>query len=474
MKNRALLRRSFALCIAAAILLLLTGCPEKQAASPAQKTAARPPQPLTVLVVDDPPLGQAIAREWRGRTEQELTVRDVSLADVLAANRLPGDAVVFPSGVIGHLAERGLISALESTLLEDAEFNYRDIFDQIRLGEMRWGRQTVAVPLGSPQLLLAYRADAFEKENLKPPADWNEYQQIVERLQVAPIGAAEPSTIEPLAPGWAGQLLFARAASYALHREQVSPLFQLDSMTPLIDQPPYVRALEELVAAAKTAGYAGQRLDPAEVFKKIRSGNCAMAIAWAVTNTADQPSVADANLRFSALPGSNQAYRFATKSWEPRGEGDEPRVPLRAISGRMVAATASSSDTGRAQGFVIWLAGRDVSQQVGPHSDATTLFRHSQIATSTRWTGSLAPEVSRQYSDVLDQSLSLPRGFGLTLPGRPDYLAVIDQAVQQALDGNPAQDALAEAAKKWTEITKKFGLDAQIRANAHSLGQGDR
>jgi hypothetical protein len=140
----------------------------------------------------------------------------------------------------------------------------------------------------------------------------------------------------------------------------------------------------------------------------------------------------------------------------------------------MAAATASSSDQRRAQGFVIWLAGREVSQQISPHSPATTLFRNSQVATSTRWTGSLAPDASRQYADVLAQGLSLPRGFGLTLPGRLDYLAALDEAVKQALDGKPASDALTEAAKKWTEITNKLGQGTQTRANAHSLGQGDR
>ena len=168
--------------LAIATLLFFAGCPGATKQSSVQKSAAKSPLPLTLLVVDDPPLGQAIARQWRGRIEEELTVRDVSLAEIQAASRLPGDAVVFPSGLIGDLAERGLLAPLEPALLEDAEFNYRDIFDQIRLGEMRWGKQTLAVSLGAPQLLLVYRADAFEKIGLKPPVDWNDYQQIVERL----------------------------------------------------------------------------------------------------------------------------------------------------------------------------------------------------------------------------------------------------------------------------------------------------
>ena len=55
-------------------------------------------------------------------------------------------------------------------------------------------------------------------------------------------------TAEPLATGWAARLLLARAAASALHRDQLSPLWNLDNFAPLITGPPWVRALEELAA----------------------------------------------------------------------------------------------------------------------------------------------------------------------------------------------------------------------------------
>ena len=88
---------------------------------------------------------------------------------------------------------------------------------------------------------------------------------------------------------------------------------------------------------------------------------------------------------------------------------------------------------------------------------------------------SLSPEASRQYADSLANSLSLPRAFpGLRLPGRLDYLAALDEAVLQALDGKPAAEALSAAAKRWQEITDKLGVESQRRANARSLGQGEQ
>jgi multiple sugar transport system substrate-binding protein len=404
------------------------------------------------------------------------------MAEIASASRLPGDAVIFPSGLIGQFAERGLLVPLDPAILEDAEFNHRDVFDQIRLREMRWGGKTFATPLGSPQLLLVYRPDVFEKLGLTPPKDWAQYQQAAERLASREaVGDLAPdqvwkATIEPLADGWRGQLLLARAAAYAMHRDQVSPLFRFDSMTPLIDQPPYVRALEELVGAAKAGGFAEQRLTPAEIFAELSAGHGAMGIAWATAGLGDGSSGSkQANVQFALLPGGKEAYRFATKAWENRGDEDGDHVPLLSIAGRMAAVSSSSADQRRAEGFVVWLAGREVSQQVGPHSRATTLFRNSQIASSARWTGGLASEASRQYADVVAQTLSLPRAFpGLTLPGRADYLAALDEAVADAIGGRPAAEALAEAAKKWSAINEKLGPDAQRKANGRSLGQADR
>ena len=91
------------------------------------------------------------------------------------------------------------------------------------------------------------------------------------------------------------------------------------------------------------------------------------------------------------------------------------------------------------------------------HSAAITMFRNSQIAASTRWTLSLSPDASRGYAEVLAQSMNLPRSFpGVTLPGRADYLAALDKAVHEALEGKPASEALSAAAERWREITKKL------------------
>ena len=458
------------------------GCPQTSAPPAGSGSNAALP-PLKLLVVDDPDLGRAIAQEWQARTEETIEVRDIAAPDLVAASRLPGDVVIFPAGLIGHLAERKLIVPLDDALLAEPEFDRRDIFDQIRLREMTWGNRTVAVPLGSPQLLLAYRSDIFEKLGISPPVDWAEYQAIIEKLaDRTEVGEFAPpadqqwrAAAEPLTDGWAGQLLLCRAASYAAHRDQISPLFDFETVEPLIDRPPYSRALKELATAAQAGGFGKSRMTPAECLRELMAGRCAMALGWPTPEPDAADVKAAGDVRFALLPGARLSYNFATKRWENSEAAEPLHVPCLAAAGRMAAVTSNTVGKKRAEGFLAWLAGKQNSGQIGPHSRGTTLFRQSQTTDSKRWTGGLSAPQSKQYAETLATALSLPQvSPGLRLPGRTDYLAALDKAVQRAVAGEatPA-DLLSETKKRWTEITQSIGVEKQKFANLRSLGQAD-
>jgi ABC-type glycerol-3-phosphate transport system substrate-binding protein len=211
-------------------------------------------------------------------------------------------------------------------------------------------------------------------------------------------------------------------------------------------------------------------LTPAEVWNEIRGGKAAMTIAWPPPATAKAPTPA-ASLAFGLLPGASDVYNFSRGKWDVRESTDEIHVPLLAVSGRLAAVSSTASDSEAARSFVAWLAGGEVSTAVGPASSATTLFRDSQLANASRWTGGLDGATAKAYGDTLQKTAKLQRFVGLRLPGREEYLAALDAAVQQALSGETTpEDALTAAASKWREITAKIGLESQRRALRRDLG----
>jgi ABC-type glycerol-3-phosphate transport system substrate-binding protein len=455
------------------VIVCAAGCPQ---ATPVKKAPPAPSAPLKLLVVDDQPLGEAIAREWQSRTEAELDVKQATLADIQRASRLPADIVVFPAGELGLLVQRELVRPLDEDALADEAFDRRDILDQVRLREMVWGNKTVAVPLGSPRLLVVYRRDVLDALGLAPPQTWQDYQALFERL--AAENKPELAAIEPLADGWAGQMLLARAAGYVTHRDQVSPLFDYQTLEPLIASAPYVRALEELVKANQGRDSA-KAMTPAEAWSAVRGGQAALAITWAQSAVDGAPAklaeptlLTTSVLGFAQLPGSREVYNVSRQRWDEREADEEIYVPLLAVSGRLAAATTTTADAAAAQNFLVWLAGRETSAAIAPASRATTLFRQSHLVSAGRFDPSLDAATAKAYWAALARACQLQRYVSLRLPGRGEYLSALDKAVHAALVGDkPPAEALAAADDEWRKITEKLGRAAQQRALKRELGQ---
>jgi hypothetical protein len=275
-----------ALVIAAVTIVALWGCGnthEQPAAKISTATSAlAAPAELHLTVVDDPELAKSIARlrgEWKAQTGSELSVQGLSADEAATAQKLDADAVIYSPALLGMLAERKLIRPLSQAWLAGDPLEAADLLPPLDSLQFTWDGQPYAVPLGSPVLVLLYRPDLFEQFGKQPPRTWQEYQQLADffsdpkKFKSQERGRntdaddrriSEPwsGTVEPLAPGWAGRMLLARAAAYAKHRDYFSVLFDRETMEPLIAGPPFVRALTELVAATKTEPKNADSLTP--------------------------------------------------------------------------------------------------------------------------------------------------------------------------------------------------------------------
>jgi ABC-type glycerol-3-phosphate transport system substrate-binding protein len=477
---------SFAGAAGLYVAAFLAGCGTASSPTKGSGGKPRPLGQLTVLVVDDPALGERIQAERRAHTEEEVTIRQITWKEAAAAKRLPGDLIVYPAGQMGELAEAELLAPISERTLENDAFALRDIYKQVRLHEMKWGDTVLALPLGSPQLMLVYRTDIFAQLKIKPPQTWAEYDALAVRLakreelgELAP-PASLPwrGTVEPLAPGYAGQMLLARAAAYAAHKEQISPLLELTSLQALIDQPPYVRALQEMGASHGEKNGELTRFTPAEAYQEIALGHCAMAITWPSATAkgmaaSDDPATGKtAVLGFAELPGASDVYDFGDKKWGTRGKDEDPRVPLLTISGRMVSVTSTSGQQEAAENMATWMAGSAVSAQISSASPDTTLFRISQEPDAGEWMGSIGDQGKSEYIAALRRTQERSQhSRGIRLPGRPEYLTALDQAVVDALSGKKSpEEALAAAAAAWNKITASRGLETQRTALERSLG----
>ena len=437
---------------------------------------------IRLLVAEDPALAAAVSQlraEWSGQSGWDLLVEEISASELTADQVPQGDAAIFPSALLGSLAERDLIVPIADELNQGGDASWSDIFDLIRSREATWAGNVVAVPFGSPVLTCYYRADLLDRLDRNPPTNWEEYGQLAALLQDRKkLGGAVHEgdrpwhgTLEPLAPGWAGITLLARTAAYASHRGNYSKLFNVDTMEPLIDGPPFVRALKELAAAVTAESLDS---DPASVRRAVWEGHCGMALSWpsAASDITAKPS-GEFRIGLAELPGSADVYNVSDSAWETRRDGENFRVPLLAAAGRLGAVLRGSPQPDASRELLAWLSDRQWSQQISPASPSTTLFRRSHLGNARIWMEELAPAaVAEEYATLTEQTFSGSHSLdAIRIPGRADYLSVLDEAVRAVVRGDRSvEQALGEAAAQWRKITNRHGLEQQRRAYNNSLG----
>jgi multiple sugar transport system substrate-binding protein len=461
------------------LLPLLAGCPSADSPTDGRGAGQLPPAgtELVLCVVDDPAMGAAIERlrgEWEAQTGWTLRVDSMTGAALSAADGVPGDAAICPASQMGELAHRGQAVPVGEPLPQ----GWADVFSLLRAHGCVWAGEVVGVPLGTPLLTVYYRADLLEEVGRQPPTTWAEYDELARLLgDRSALGEAAPpgdrpwhGAIEPLGPGWAGLVLLARAAPYAIHRENYSTLFHVDTMEPLVAGPPFVRALEELIAIAGAADRLAD--DPDSVRAAFWRGECGLALTWPTAAKEVAPAGGGLAVGFAELPGSPEAYDVGDRAWEPRRSDEDPRVPLLGVAGRMGVVSRRSTWPQAARRLLWWLSDEQ-SSAVCPASPATTLFRTTQVKSPQGWVEAPVPATAAaEYAEATRAALSRQqRLFALRLPGRAEYLAALDDAVHRAVRGEqtPAE-SLREAVATWQSVTERLGVDSQRQAYWDSIG----
>jgi hypothetical protein len=414
-------------------LAFFWGCERNRSPSPpagqtvaSQRAAVR----LTVLVVDDPELAAGVSLlrgEWAERSGGELVVQEMTLDELLDAEQLTADLIIYPSRHVGTLVSRDWLRPVRDSVLQDDEFSFDDLLPLVRNEVMRYGGQVVAVSLGESPLVLAWRGDVesvphtWQRLDKQLPPQTNDSEWVVE--------------------------LIARAACYADPRYRAELLFDSETMAPRLTSPVMVRTLEEIVA--RTGG-------TDDALPRSR-------ITWPTARDlqAGEP------WHFAALPQSDTVFDVLRERWEPESLEQAPTVL--GFAGRSASVTASSRNATSSFKLLGWLTRGEIAARLSSRSQATVWFRNSQSSRAERW---LDGRGSDDVATLVPRLLSSGDCFLLPrVPGIDRYLAALNHAVGQAVRGELSPtEALDSATDKWERLTDGLGKDAQLQAYHRHLG----
>jgi multiple sugar transport system substrate-binding protein len=455
-------------------LLFLFGCSEPKEPTPAANqapSAASAPVKLTVQVAGDEELAEGVRLlrgEWKAHGGGELDVEAVDLKSFPGPSEIAADVLVFPSRLLGALVEQKQLRPVRSSLLENPQFALHEIFPALRNGEMKYGGETWALPLGSPPLLMMLNVAAEDEEKKSGPL------RTLDRFRkyLSLDAAVGRHAAIPLAGRDAACSLIARALAYTEVQRRHEALFDPTSMKPRITDPPFIRALHEL---HETVGdVAKAPADFAAAVALLHKGQAAAAFGWpGLLRNAESVSPSPGFSTIVApFPSSEQVYVASAGRWE--NQIFSQPVTLLGAEGRLVSVTTASRNAVSAFKLIQWFTVGDPAVQLSSRSHGAIWFRSSQGPAYRRW---LKGEViSGPQSLPLDKLIStalatetpqlIPR-----VPGIDDYLIALGGSIQAAKPGEAgAKAALTTAATAWDAITDRLGRQQQAAAYRRHLG----
>ncbi len=446
-----------------------SGPPQEESPAPAATSA---PQTLRLVAVDDESqLAEQIARLWTAETGGQIEVTTCDRGTLPGGtNPYPAaDLWMYPSLSLGEMLAAGWLQPLDSTASGAGDLNRAQLLPLERGITVQAGESVAGVSLGSPLFVVLYRRDVWESLSLPPPRTWREYHEAAAKIresspQLAARQPPLPSEIcEPWHDTWLVDLFLARAASQFAKRGRLSTVFDIATMDPLVATPPFIAAAEEM--ATLRPALVDTALTPAECYRRIVSGQAAMAIAFVTQHIDVQSPRPDLPLEIVPLPASDRIYDYRSQAWTDSSADQEP-VVVSPLAGHLVSLGADCRRIRTAKRFLDWLSLPEINRQIGQFASDAAPVTDAAIDPPYEW---LAPELPRSVAEgwaalVRDLNLRALAVGSLRIEHRDEFIAALREELDHIVAGSAAPEAgLGACVSAWNKLLEKYGRESLWR-----------
>ncbi|MBN9059026.1 MAG: sugar ABC transporter substrate-binding protein, partial [Rhizobiales bacterium] len=445
-------------------------------------------------------LFRGFLKPWEEYTGAKINWIDLAQADYnprlqqsIATGTVDFDVLEMGAPFEGDVCGKGLASEMPDWV--KAQIDMDDYVGYLKAPVGTWNGKTYRVSIDGDCHTFNHRTDVFSDADLAKawkdeghegewgvPKTWQQVQAATKFLKGKKINGQDAYGYLDAPKAWGGfgfYFLGSRATAYAKHPDDKAWLFDADTMKPRVNNPAWVRAIQDVIDALPSEPADQINADPnTTAFQQFLGGTGSMVSWWgdvgSNAKTSDTSVVGDVT-GFSILPGSDDVYNAKTGQWDKLASGPN-YAPNMAFLGWgvyvMSRVDADEKKKKAAWSAAAHLGGKDIALWMSAYPSGFQPYRNSQF-NIPEWVAAGYDEAFiTAYLNANKDSYNHPNAaIEPRIPGIFQYYSIAEDELAKTFAGqNTAQEGADKIAAAWEKLTDQIGREKQIELYKASLG----
>jgi multiple sugar transport system substrate-binding protein len=445
-------------------------------------------------------LFRGFLKPWEAYTGAKITWIDLAQADynprlqqAIATGTVDFDIIEMGAPFEGDVCGKGLASEMPDWVKTQIEMD--DYVGYLKPPVGTWNGKTYRISIDGDCHTFNYRTDVFSDPELAKqwkaeggqgewgvPKTWQQVQAVTKFLKGKKLNGQDLYGYLDPAKGWGGfgfYFLGSRATAYAKHPDDKAWLFDVDTMKPRVNNPAWVRAIQDVIDALPYEPADQLNADPGTTgFQQFLAGTGSMLAWWgdigSNVKTNDSSVIGDVT-GFDILPGSDDVYNAKTGQWDklPSGPNYAPNMAYLGWGVYVMARVDSDAKKQKAAwSAAAHLGGKDISLWMAAYPSGFQPYRNSHFNIPEWVAAGYDEPFITSYLNSESNSYNHPNAaIEPRIPGIFQYYSVAeDELAKIFAGGSNAQTGADAIAAAWEKITDQIGRENQIALYKASLG----
>lgn len=445
-------------------------------------------------------LFRGLSKAWADYTGAKINWIDLAQADYnarlqqsIATKTVDFDVIEMGAPFEGDVCGKGLASEMPDWVKKQLDMD--DIVNYLKPPVGTWAGKQYRVTVDGDCHNFNYRSDVFADKGLADewakagnktpwgvPKTWQQVNAATKFLKGKKLGNQDLYGYLDPTKGWGGfafYFLGSRATAYAKHPDDKAWLFDVDTMKPRVNNPAWVRAIQDVLDSLPFEPADQLNADPGTTgFQQFLAGTGSMISWWGDIGTnvyTNDSSTIQNKAAFDILPGSDDVYNAKTGKWDKLASGPNYAPNLAYLGWGIYVMARVDADAKKqkaAWSLAAHLGGKDIALWMAAYPSGFQCYRNSQHNID-EWVGAgYEKNFISNYLDSQFNSYNHPNGaIEPRIPGIFQYYSAAEDILAQIYSGKmKAQEGADAIAAAWEKLTDQLGRDSQIKLYKASLG----